>query len=71
MKGGERCTTDSATQIEEGHRMWSSRWKLSFVNSLAGYTLLLSLFPLIACFQPVPDNYVDDYTNVQMHSLPI
>lgn len=44
---------------------------MSFVNSLAGHTLLLSLFTLIACFQPVPDNYVDDCINVQMHSLPI
>ncbi|KAJ5338650.1 hypothetical protein N7452_005378 [Penicillium brevicompactum] len=36
---------------------------MSFVNSLARYTLLLSLFTLITCFQPVPDNYVDDYND--------
>ena len=36
---------------------------MSFVNSLARYTLFLSLFTLITCFQPVPDNSVGDYND--------
>lgn len=36
---------------------------MSFVNSLARYTLLLSLVTLITCFQPVPDNSVGDYND--------
>ncbi|KAJ6098182.1 hypothetical protein N7499_002556 [Penicillium canescens] len=36
---------------------------MSFVNSLARYTLFLSLFTLITCFQPVPNNPVGDYND--------
>ncbi|KAJ5598380.1 hypothetical protein N7537_008464 [Penicillium hordei] len=34
---------------------------MSFVNSLAQYTLFFSLFTLITCFQPFPDDHVGDY----------
>lgn len=42
---------------------------MSFVNSLARYTLLLSLFTLITYFQPVPDNSVGDYNDQCANAL--